>query len=185
MTAPKPHVLFGLTGSIACFKACAVISALVKAGVEVQTVATPAALRFVGISTLEGLTGRPVFADLWAAGAALDHIDLARRADLALVCPATANTLNRFAAGLADDPLGSLFLAWELGTKPWWVVPAMNARMWSHPATQASLAQLRGWGVHVLEPVEGAHACGEEGAGRLAAAEDIAAAVLAWLADGR
>lgn len=177
----SPNVLFLLSGSIACYKACAVISRLAQAGVTVQTVATPAALRFIGPATLEGLSGRPVFSDLWEAGRALDHIQLARAADLALVCPATANTVNRLAAGLADDPVGALFLAWELKQKPWWVSPAMNHRMWEHPATTASLDKLRGWGVRVLDPVEGPHACGEAGPGRLAEPEQIAAEVLAAL----
>ena len=178
----SPNVLFLLTGSIACFKACAAISRLVQAGVTVQTVATPNALRFVGAATLEGLTGRPVFSDLWSPGRALDHLELARTADLALVCPATANTVNRLAAGLADDPVGTLFLAWELDQKPWWLAPAMNHRMWQHPATIASLECLRGWGVRVLDPVEGPHACGETGPGRLLEPEALVAAVLAELA---
>src|SRR3954464_8269644 len=125
----SPNVLFLLSGSIACYKACTVISRLTQAGVTVQTVATPAALRFIGAATLEGLSGRPVFSDLWEPGRALDHIELARAADIALLCPATANTINRLAGGLADDPVGTLFLAWELHDKPWWVAPAMNGRM--------------------------------------------------------
>ncbi len=177
----RANVLFLLSGSIACYKACTVISRLAQAGVTVQTVATPSALRFVGRATLEGLSGRPVFTDLWEEGRALDHIELARTADLALLCPATANTINRLAGGLADDPVGALFLAWELKDKPWWLAPAMNGRMWEHPATAASLEKLRGWGVKVLDPIEGAHACGEEGPGRLADPEAIAAAVLAAL----
>ncbi len=182
MTASrKPHVLFLLSGSIACYKACTVISRLAQSGVTVQTAATPAALRFVGAATLEGLSGRPVFGNLWEEGRALDHIELAREADLALLCPATANTLNRLAAGLADDPVGALFLAWEFPQKPWWVAPAMNVRMWSHPSTQASLATLRGWGVTVIEPDSGAQACGEIGPGRLAEPEALAARVLTAL----
>ena len=178
----KPNVLFLLSGSIACYKACAVISRLTQAGVTVQTVATPAALKFVGAATLEGLSGRPVFTDAFEAGRALDHIELARAADLALVCPATANTINRLATGLADDPVGALFLAWELKGKPWWIAPAMNARMWEHPATAASVQKLKSWGVRVLDPAEGPHACGEAGPGRLAEPEQIATAVLAALA---
>jgi phosphopantothenoylcysteine decarboxylase/phosphopantothenate--cysteine ligase len=177
----KNNVLFCLTGSIACYKACTVISRLAQAGVAVQTVATPAALRFVGRATLEGLGGRPPFTDLWEAGRALDHIELARRADLALVCPATAGSINRLAAGAADDPLGALFLAWEFAEKPWWVAPAMNPRMWSHPATRGAIDRLRSWGVRVLEPATGPTACGEEGLGRLADPEKIAAEVLAAL----
>jgi phosphopantothenoylcysteine decarboxylase len=175
------NVLFLLSGSIACYKACAVISRLAQSGVTVQTVATPAALKFVGAATLEGLSGRPVFTDLFEAGRALDHIELARAADLALVCPATANTINRLAAGLADDPIGALFLAWELKQKPWWLAPAMNGRMWEHPATSASLDQLRRWGVRVLEPMDGSHACGEIGPGRLQEPEQVVAEVLAAL----
>jgi phosphopantothenoylcysteine decarboxylase len=177
----RGNVLLLLSGSIACYKACTVISRLAQAGVTVQTAATPAALRFVGRATLEGLSGRPVFSDLWEEGRALDHIELARAADLALLCPATANTLNRLAGGLADDPVGALFLAWELQAKPWWIAPAMNGRMWEHPATTASLQKLRSWGVRVLDPLEGPHACGEDGPGRLADPEQIAAAVLAAL----
>jgi len=177
----RGNVLFLLSGSIACYKACTVISRLAQAGVTVQTAATPAALRFVGAATLEGLSGRPVFSDLWEEGRALDHIDLARAADLALLCPATANTINRLAGGLADDPIGTLFLAWELKEKPWWIAPAMNGSMWEHPATTDSLARLRKWGVRVLDPIDGPHACGEEGPGRLLDPETIAAEVLAAL----
>ncbi len=175
-------VLFFLTGSISCYKACTVISRLVQAGVKVQTVATPAALQFIGPATLEGLSGQPVFSDMWQSGRALDHIECARDADLALVCPATANTMNRMAAGLADDLVGALFLAWEHKDKPWYLAPAMNTFMWRHPATQDSLTKLRGWGVQVIEPASGMLACGEEGPGRLADPEAIAAEVLRALA---
>lgn len=178
----RANVLFFLTGSIACYKACTVISRLAQAGVTVRTVATPAALRFIGPATLEGLSGQPVFSDMWESGRALDHIACAREADLALVCPATANTLNRLAAGLADDLAGALFLAWEHGKKPWWVAPAMNSLMWQHPATQASVARLQGWGVRFLDPDAGTLACGEIGPGRLADPERIAREVLAELA---
>ncbi|MGH7994918.1 MAG: flavoprotein [Opitutaceae bacterium] len=178
---PSGNVLFALTGSIAGYKACAVISRLAQAGVAVQTVVTADALRFVGAATLEGLSGRPVYGNLWEAGRALDHIELARRADLAVVCPATANAINRLASGLADDPIGTLFLAWEFPEKPWWIVPAMNARMWAHPATRAAVERLRSWPVRVFEPAEGAHACGEEGPGRLPDPESVAADILAEL----
>ncbi len=176
--ARKPRLLFLLSGSIACYKACHAISRLVQAGIEVRTVVTPAALRFVGAATLEGLTGAPVFSDVWTEGRAMDHINLARWADLALVCPATANTLNRLAAGLADDPVGTLFLAWELKHKPWWVAPAMNQAMLAHPATQASLARLGAMNVRVLQPGTGALACGEQGEGRLIEPEQIVTEVL-------
>jgi phosphopantothenoylcysteine decarboxylase/phosphopantothenate--cysteine ligase len=181
MTARKPRLLLLLTGSIACYKACFVISRLVQAGIEVRTVATPAALQFVGKPTLEGLSGQPVFSDLWEPGRAMDHIELARWADLALVCPATANTINRLAAGLADDPVGTLFLAWELAKKPWWIAPAMNVAMLEHALTQASLQKLSGLGVRVLGTGSGTLACGEEGAGRLLEPEQLVMHVLAEL----
>lgn len=177
----QSKVLFFLTGSIACYKACTCISRLTQAGVKVQTVATPAALKFVGPATLEALSGTPVFSDMWESGRALDHIDCAREADLAIVCPATANTLNKFAAGIADDLVGSLFLAWEHGKKPWLVAPAMNTLMYLHPATQASLAKLRSWGVQVIEPESGMLACGETGAGRLSEPEVVTAEILRLL----
>ncbi len=176
-----PRLLFALSGSISCYKACHAISRLAQAGVEVRTVATAGALRFIGAATLEGLTGRPPFTDLWQAGRAMDHIELARWADLALLCPASANTLNRLAAGLADDPVGALFLAWELKRKPWWVAPAMNSAMLAHPTTQASIQKLVTAGVRVLPPDSGALACGEIGAGRLMEPETIVAHVLAEL----
>jgi Phosphopantothenoylcysteine synthetase/decarboxylase len=179
----KKNVLFLLSGSIACYKACAVVSRLAQAGVTVQTGATAAALKFVGAATLEGLSGRAVFSEVFEQGRALDHIELARAADLAIVCPATANTLNKLAAGIGDDPVSTLFLAWELKAKPWLVAPAMNAMMWEHPATKASMDKLRSWGVRVIGPVDGPHACGEGGAGRLLEPEEIAAEVLRILGE--
>lgn len=179
--ADQPKVLFLLSGSIACYKACFAISRLVQAGVQVRTVATPAAMQFIGPATLEGLTTYPVFTDLWAPGRAMDHIDLTRWADLALLCPATGNTLNRLAAGLADDPVGSLFLAWDLQKKPWWVAPAMNSAMLAHPATQTSLTRLTAMGVRVLGTDSGVLACGEVGAGRLLEPDVLVAEVLQHL----
>ena len=122
------NILFVLTGSIAGFKACEAVSQLVQRGHQVRTVATAAALRFIGPATLEGLTGAPVLWDMFAPGVALEHINLTRWADLVIVCPATANTLNRLAAGLADDLPGALFLAHDRA-KPWLVAPAMNPAM--------------------------------------------------------
>lgn len=175
------NVLFILTGSIACYKACDAVSKLVQRGHQVRTVMTAAAREFVGTATLEALTRAPVATDLFAPGEALDHITLARWADLTIVCPATANTLNRLAAGLADDLAGSLLLAHEW-TKPLLVAPAMNPAMWSHPATVASVERLRGWGVSFVSPGEGRTACGEVGEGRLAEPEEIVAAIESRLA---
>lgn len=175
------NVLFILTGSIAAAKACDAISRLVQRGHRVRCVATAAALRFVGPATLEGLTGAAPLTDLFAPGAALEHIELTRWADAVLVCPATANTLARLAAGLADDLPGALFLAHDR-RKPWLVAPAMNPAMWAHPATQAAVAKLSAWGVRVLPVAEGRTACGETGEGRMLEPPQIVAAVEAALA---
>ncbi len=172
-----PEILFQLSGSIAAYKACHVVSRLVQAGCAVQTVATGAALKFVGPATLEGLTGRPVATDTFAAGSLMDHIHLVRRADLVVLCPATANTINRLAAGIADDLIGTMFLAYDFRV-PYVVVPAMNAAMYEHPATVAALERLRGWGIELIEPSAGSLACGEIGPGRLAEPDDIVAHLL-------
>jgi phosphopantothenoylcysteine decarboxylase/phosphopantothenate--cysteine ligase len=166
------NLVVAVTGSIAAYKACAVVSALVQRGHRVRVVATASALRFVGAASFEGLTGEPVRTDLWAAGGALEHIELGRWADAVLVCPATAHTLNRLAAGLADDLLGALFLAHDR-TKPWLVAPAMNPAMWSHPATEAAVRTLAGWGVAFLPVAAGRTACGEVGDGRLLPPDEI------------
>lgn len=168
----RARVLFQLSGSIAAYKACHVVSRLVQAGYEVQTVATASALEFVGEATLEGLTGRPVATDVFARGRAMDHIHLVRWADLVVLCPASANTINRLAAGLGDDLISTMFLAHDFD-KPYLIAPAMNATMYRHPATRRSLGQLRTWGVEVLEPGSGQLACGEVGAGRLLEPERI------------
>jgi phosphopantothenoylcysteine decarboxylase/phosphopantothenate--cysteine ligase len=175
------NIAFVLTGSIAGYKACDAISRLVQLGHRVRAVATRSALRFVGEATLEGLTGEHVFSDLFEPGAAMEHINLTRWADALVVCPATANTLNRFAAGLADDLAGALFLAHDR-SKPFLVAPAMNPAMWSHPATQESVAKLAQWGVRFIAVGEGRTACGEVGEGRLAEPADIVAAIEASLA---
>jgi len=174
------NIVFVLTGSIAAFKACEVISRLVQDGHRVRTIATESALRFIGPATLEGLTGEPVATDLFATGAALDHITLTRWADLVIVCPATAHTLNRFAAGLADDLTAALFLAHDR-SKPFLVAPAMNPAMWSHPATIAAVKKLGEWGVQVLPVAAGRTACGEFGDGRMVEPAVIIATIEAAL----
>lgn len=184
MSDAGPNILFQLTGSIACFKACDLLSRLAKRGMAVQTVASAGALRFVGAATLEGITGRAPFIDLYEAGRTMDHIRLARWADLALLCPATANSINRLAAGVADDPIGALFLAWELERKPYLVAPAMNATMWDHPTTRAAREKLTGFGARLLPVGDGRLACGEQGEGRLLEVEQLESLVLAAL-DGR
>ena len=173
-------IVFVLTGSIAAYKACDALSRLVQLGHRVRTVATPSALKFVGAATLEGLSGERVLSDLFEPGSALEHIDLGRWADAVVVCPATANTINRFAAGLSDDLPGALFLAHDR-SKPFLVAPAMNPAMWSHPATRESVCRLAGWGVRFIAVGSGRTACGELGDGRLAEPADIVAAVEAAL----
>jgi phosphopantothenoylcysteine synthetase/decarboxylase len=166
-------ILFQLTGSIAAYKACQAISRLTQNGHEVRTVCTKGALRFVGAATLEGLTGYPVFTDSFEPGRMMDHIELARWADLAIVAPASASAINRLAAGSGEDALGALFLAYELGSKPYLVAPAMNHAMLAHPATRASLAKLESWGVRILATGSGRQACGEIGEGRLLEPEEL------------
>lgn len=179
MTAPF-NILFVLTGSIACYKACQVISRLRQDGHVVQAVASAAALRFVGEATLEGLSGLPVATDLYAPGRTMEHIHLIRRADLVVLAPATANTVNKLAAGIGDDLVSTLFLAHRFD-KPFLVAPAMNAAMRAHPATVAALQRLQAWGMTVLDGDAGALACGETGEGRLIEPDALHAAIVAAL----
>ena len=172
----RGKILFQLSGSIACFKACQLLSQLVKAGFEVEVVATRSALQFVGEATLEGLSGRKVHVETFATGEYMNHIHLARWADLILLCPATANTLNKLAAGVGDDLLSTLFLAHDF-KKPYLVATAMNASMPQHPATQASIEKLESWGVEFLGSGTGRLACGEVGEGRLLEPNDLFARI--------
>ena len=162
----KSKVLLQITGSIAAFKAATLASMLVDLGFEVQCVASEGGLRFIGESTLEGLTGRPVLSDLFERGHALEHISLVDWADLMLLYPATANHITRLRTGLADDLIGTLFLANNF-RKPYWLAPAMNSHMFSHPAVTEALEVLEEWGCRVLPTGEGRLACGTVGYGRL------------------
>lgn len=160
------NVLFIFTGSIACYKACNVLSKLKQGGHNVKVVMSPSSLEFIGRATIEGLTGEAPLIDTFAKGHAMDHINLARWADLILVAPATANYINKIAAGIGDDLLTTLFLAHDF-EKPFLLAPAMNTKMYLHPATQASIGQLKSYGVSILETASGVLACGEVGWGRL------------------
>lgn len=164
-TSKDKNILFILTGSIACFKACELISQLVQKGFLVKTVVTPSALQFIGPATLEGLTGEPVFTNNFESGKMMSHIDLTRWADLILVCPATASVINSLASGHGDIVV-DLFLSNNF-QKPFWVAPAMNTQMLAHPATQESLAKIRSWGTFIFDTDAGNLACGEKGSGRL------------------
>ncbi|MEO6444302.1 MAG: bifunctional phosphopantothenoylcysteine decarboxylase/phosphopantothenate--cysteine ligase CoaBC [Gemmatimonadaceae bacterium] len=166
-------MLLGVTGGIASYKSAWLARLLTQAGAEVDVVLSRAAREFIGAVTFEALTGRPVHTELIAAGHALDHIKLARAADVLLVAPATADFLSRAAAGRADDLLTASLLATEA---PVLLVPAMNDRMWSHPQTQRNAAHLRDLGYHVLDPDTGELAAGEGvGPGRMPEPETILA----------
>lgn len=169
-------LLLGLTGGVAAYKAAELARLLIQDGIEVQAVMTEAACRFVGPTTLQALTGKPVFTDLWDTRISnnMAHIDLSRNADAILVAPASADFIAKLANGLADDLLSTLCLARDC---PLLVAPAMNRQMWEHPATQRNLATLRRDGVTVLNPGNGAQACGEIGMGRMLEAQELAAAV--------
>jgi phosphopantothenoylcysteine decarboxylase/phosphopantothenate--cysteine ligase len=170
------NVLFQLSGSIACYKACTVISQLAQNGHTVRCVASASALRFVGAATLEGLSGEPLLSDTFAPGRWMDHIALNRWADISVLCPATANRLNKMAAGIADDLLGNLWLTHDFA-RPLLVAPAMNTAMWNHPTTRASIERLTALGVRFIAPESGALACGDVGDGRLAEPPVVLAAI--------
>lgn len=175
-------ILLGITGSIAAFRAADIASQLVKAGHEVHALMTRHAAEFIGPLTIQTLTRNPVLSSLeeekqaWKPG----HIDLADRARLLLIAPATANCLALLAHGGAPDSLSSTYLALPRDT-PVLIAPAMNGKMWLHPATQRNVSQLEADGCHFIGPDEGDLACGYQGIGRLAPVEDIVAAALALL----
>ena len=168
-----------VSGGIAAYKACEVLRALQKAGHEVRVACTADALRFVGETTFHALAKHPVLTDLYTmAEDPIPHITLSEWADLALVCPATANVIAKMACGIADDAATSMLLACDCRVV---VAPAMNVRMWENAATKANVATLRERGVGIIAPASGLLACGDIGEGKLASVEDIAAAVLAEL----
>jgi len=168
------RVLLCVCGGIAAYKSVELVRRLVDAGAEVQVAMTAHALQFVGAASFQAVSGRVVRSMLWdeAAEAAMGHIELARWAGQVLIAPATANTLAKLAHGLADDLVSTLCLA---TSAPIAVAPAMNHRMWAHPATQANLATLKARGVQVIGPDAGPQACGEFGPGRLREPEAILA----------
>lgn len=172
-------IALGVTGGVAAYKAAELVRRLQQEKLDVQVVMTRAAQEFITPLTFAALTGQKVITDMFgAAGAApanvesaIEHIAVAQRIDLFLVAPATADILGKFAHGIAEDFLTTLYLATKA---PVVVAPAMNVNMWEHAATQENLATLRARGVHVVDPDEGYLACGMTGAGRLAATETIA-----------
>ncbi len=170
------NVLLMVTGGIAAYKTCFLARLLVQAGFSVRCAMTDAAQRFVGPVTLRSLTGHGVATDLWGEGDTdpLDHVDLARWADVTVVAPATANLLGKAANGIADDIVTTLLLAFEGELV---LAPAMNDAMWRHPAVQTNLATLRSRGAHVVDPGTGWLACGVVAEGRMAEPADILARV--------
>jgi phosphopantothenoylcysteine decarboxylase/phosphopantothenate--cysteine ligase len=183
------RLLLGVTGGIAAYKSVELVRLAVKAGHSVRVIQTPASLEFVGKATFEGITGAPVLVTEWerdpARGAypgdaapehaAISHLELVRRADVYAIAPASANTLAKLAGGHADNLLTSAALA---SPAPLLVAPAMNDKMWEHPATQANVALLRERGVEVVPPAVGSLASkGEWGAGRLAEPAAILVAI--------
>ncbi len=181
MTLTGKRVLLIVSGGIAAYKALELIRLLRKAGCGVTCVLTRSGAQFVTPLSLQALSESKVYSDLFSLTdeSEMGHIQLSRSADLLVVAPATADLLARMTAGMADDLAATVLLATD---KPVLVAPAMNVRMWEHPATQANLATLRARGVHVVGPDEGVMACNEYGFGRLAEPPAILAAVEALLA---
>jgi len=172
-------ILVGITGGIAAYRGAELARTLVKRGHVVRCCLTQAGSRFITPLTLASLTGQPCFGanpdcHEWRPNPIIEHVDLARWADVVAVAPATADIIGKTAGGLADDLLSTLLLA---TTAPVLWAPAMNKAMWAHPAVQANVTRVKSFGHTVVEPAEGMLACGEEGAGRLAEVADIADAV--------
>ena len=166
-------IVVGVTGGIAAYKAAELVRLLDKAGAHVEVAMTAAAQKFVGPMTFQALTRRPVFTDLWnlTEEATIGHIQLADRADLVIIAPASANAIARLAAGQADDPVAAIVLATRA---PVLVAPAMNVNMWSHPITETNVLKLVDTaGYHVVGPGDGFLACRWTGPGRLAEPADI------------
>lgn len=170
------EILIGVTGGVAAYKTAALLSQLVQAGAGVTVVTTEAAERFVGPATFAALTGRPVVREVFdeAAHPLGAHIDLAAKAELFCIAPATANFLAKAACGLADDLLSTLYLAFP---GPVLVAPAMNTAMWEKAAVQRNVAQLRADGVRIIDPEEGWLSCRVKGVGRMANPDRIHAAI--------
>jgi phosphopantothenoylcysteine decarboxylase/phosphopantothenate--cysteine ligase len=172
------HILLGVTGGIAAYKAVDLAGKLTAAGAEMKTVMTEAACRFVGPKSFEAVTRSNVFTTLWSTTEAFDisHIALADWADIVVVAPATANMIAKVAHGICDDlPSTTLCACWAT---PMLFAPAMNTRMWTNPATQANVETLTQRGVQWIGPASGRLACGTEGIGRMAEPQDIVDAIV-------
>lgn len=170
------EIILGVTGGIAAYKSADLASKLVQAGAAVTVVLTESGRKFIGATTFEALTGRPVYGDLFTPKEHFlgEHIGLARRADLMVVAPAGANYMAKVAHGMATDLLSTLALTI---TCPLLLAPAMNTEMWNKAAVQRNVAQLREDGVLFVEPGSGWLSCGQVGAGRMAEPPEILARI--------
>ncbi|MDP8566599.1 bifunctional phosphopantothenoylcysteine decarboxylase/phosphopantothenate--cysteine ligase CoaBC [Methylophilus aquaticus] len=175
-----PHILLGITGGIAAYKTAELVRLLIKQGVSVQVAMTEAATHFITPTTMQALSGLPVFVDSWDQRIhnGMPHIELSRQADLILIAPGSADFIAKLAHGTANDLLSTLCLAREC---PLLVAPAMNKQMWENPATQRNIAQLELDDITLLGPESGEQACGEIGAGRVLEPETLLEGVLACL----
>jgi len=169
------HIVLGLSGGVACYKAAELARELQREGATVQVVMTDAACQFITPATMQALTGRPVVTSQWDLRApnAMPHINLTREADAVLVAPASADFMAQLAQGRAGEILSLLCLARPRERCPLLLAPAMNREMWSHPATQRNVAQLRADGTVLLGPAAGDQACGETGDGRMLEATEL------------
>ena len=178
------HILLGLTGGAACYKAAELCRLLVKSGASVQVVMTEAACQFITPVAMQALSGRPVFVSQWDARADnnMAHINLSREADAMVISPTSADFIAQLAQGRAADLLSLMCLARPIGSVPLLLAPAMNREMWAHPATQRNLTQVAADGAFVLGVARGDQACGEFGDGRMLEAAEILEEVIAYLA---
>ena len=176
------HIVLGLSGGIACYKAAELCRTLVKAGATVQVVMTEAAEQFITAVTMQALSNRPVYTSQWDRREPnnMPHINLSREADAILVAPCSADFMARLLHGRADDLLSLMCLARPLAQVPLLIAPAMNREMWAHPATQRNMARLAADGAHILGVGSGFQACGETGDGRMLEPEQILEDVVAF-----
>ena len=176
------HIVLGLSGGIACYKAADLARELARAGATVQVVMTEAAAMFITPVTMQALTNRPVYTSQWDGREpnSMAHINLSREADAVLVAPASADFIAKLAQGRADDLLSLLCLARPTGTCPLLLAPAMNREMWAHPATRRNVAQARADGATVFGPGAGDQACGEVGDGRMLEASELRDELIAF-----
>ncbi len=170
------NIVFGITGSIAAYKACDIVSFLTKQGAKVTCILTKSANHFVSAKTLQVLSKNNVITDLFDADYEIEHISLSDQNDLFLILPATANIIAKFATGIADDFLSTFFLS---NTAPVLIAPAMNSNMYNHKITQQNIQKLKNFDVKFIDPAIGILACGKDGVGKLAPKDKIIDAICA------